>query len=125
MEQKLSSPNWFSRLAVAVAGLLGATGVTAAAGASHGGDSQILGSLALIALTQAPAILALGLLGGGRFLNLATAIIGLGALLFSADLATRHFTDARLFPMSAPIGGTAMIIGWLLLIPAGLAGWRR
>jgi uncharacterized membrane protein YgdD (TMEM256/DUF423 family) len=46
--------------------------------------------------------------------------IGAGALLFSADLAVRHFTGHGLFPMSAPIGGSAMILGWALLVPAAV-----
>ena len=113
---------WFNRLAIAVAGILGAAGVAAAAGATHTGDQAILGPLALIALTQAPAVLALGLFAGsGRIVRPATALIGLGALFFSADLAARHFTGSGLFPLSAPLGGGAMIAGWVLLIPAAFA----
>jgi uncharacterized membrane protein YgdD (TMEM256/DUF423 family) len=111
----------FTRIAIVAAAILGATGVIAAAGASHADDERILGNLALIALTQAPAILALGLYAPSTLLTrIATTCIGAGALLFSADLAMRHFTAAGLFPMSAPIGGSAMILGWALLIPAGL-----
>jgi uncharacterized membrane protein YgdD (TMEM256/DUF423 family) len=61
---------WFNRLAIAVAGILGAAGVAAAVGATHTGDQAILGPLALIALTQAPAVLALGLFAGsGRIVR--------------------------------------------------------
>src|SRR5271166_4832786 len=38
-----------------------------------------------------------------------------GAAVFAADLATRAFTGARLFPFAAPIGGSAMILSWLAL----------
>ncbi|MEJ0012343.1 MAG: DUF423 domain-containing protein [Bauldia sp.] len=111
--------DWFSRLTIAVAGILGAIGIIAAAGASHAGDERILGALSLIALTQAPALLALGLLAPKQLIaRIATTLIALGALIFCADLATRHFTGAALFPMSAPIGGSAMILGWALLVPA-------
>jgi uncharacterized membrane protein YgdD (TMEM256/DUF423 family) len=111
----------FTRIAIATAGILGATGVIAAAAASHAGDERILGNLALIALTQAPAILALGLYAPATLLSrIATVCIGAGALLFSADLAVRHFTGHGLFPMSAPIGGSAMILGWALLVPAAV-----
>jgi uncharacterized membrane protein YgdD (TMEM256/DUF423 family) len=110
--------DWFSRAAIAIAGILGATGVVAAAGASHAGDERILGALSLIALTQASAILALGLLAPKQLIaRIATTLIGLGALIFCADLAMRHFTGSTLFPMSAPIGGSAMILGWALLVP--------
>jgi uncharacterized membrane protein YgdD (TMEM256/DUF423 family) len=114
-------PTTFARIAIIVAGILGAAGVIAAAGASHAGDARILGNLALIALTQAPAILALGLYAPATLLvRVATACIGAGALVFCGDLAMRHFTGAVLLPMSAPIGGSAMILGWALLVPAGV-----
>ena len=120
-----AEPDWFSRLALAVAGLLGAAGVAAAAGATHLGDPQILGSLALIALSQAPAVLGLALLAGRHWLmRIATALIGLGALAFSADLAALHFMGASPLPIMAPLGGSAMILGWLVLIPAALLGRR-
>src|SRR5690606_986905 len=72
-----------SRIGILVAGILGAAGVAAAAGASHGGDTARLGSLALIALTQAPAILALSLHGGVNWLMRAGGIVvAAGAVLF-------------------------------------------
>jgi len=115
----------YSRILLLVAGLLGAAGIAAAAAASHAGDARILGALALIALTQAPALVALALLGSGnRVLRIAAVLIALGAVLFSADLAARHFLGARLFPMSAPFGGVAMIAGWLALAVAALAPRR-
>jgi len=120
-----AAPDWFSRLAIIIAGVLGATGVAAAAGATHLGDDHILGSLSQIALTQAPAVLALGLMGGTSLLTrAATALIGLGALVFSADLAAIHFQGASPLPMAAPVGGSAMILGWLMLIPVAVL-YRR
>ena len=105
-----------TRLGIFISGVLGATGLAAAAGASHSGDTVILGSLALIALTQAPVILAVSLHAESNRLMLSAAVvIAAGAVLFCADLALRHFTGNYLFPMSAPIGGTAMIGGWALL----------
>jgi len=104
-----------------VAGVLGATGIAAAAGASHTGDAPVLGALALIALSQAPAVLALALFANrAPLLRASTVLIGFGALLFSADLAASHFLGGGLFPLSAPLGGLAMIGGWLLLVVAAL-----
>lgn len=121
----ISEPAWFSRLAIALAGVLGAVGVTAAAGATHLGDTRILGSLALIALTQAPAVLALALFAGRHWLmRLAAMLIGLGALVFSADLAALHLLGASPLPLAAPVGGSAMILGWIVLIPAAFVGRR-
>lgn len=120
------TPDLFSRLVLALAGLLGAGGVAAAAAASHAGDERVLGALALVALTHAPAVLALALHGGtGKIIRAATILIGLGALVFCLDLAARHFTGGRLFPMSAPFGGVAMIAGWLLLVLAAIVGARK
>jgi uncharacterized membrane protein YgdD (TMEM256/DUF423 family) len=108
--------DWFARSAVALAGILGAAGIAAAAGVAHTGDAQILGSVALVALTQAPALLALGLYAARSVvLRIATALIGLGALVFSADLAALHFMGASPVPVFAPAGGTAMIAGWLVM----------
>jgi uncharacterized membrane protein YgdD (TMEM256/DUF423 family) len=103
----------FARLVLALAGLLGAAGVAAAAAASHADDARIFGAIALIGLAHAPALIALSLMPRWRPLRIATAILGLGALLFILDLGVRHFAGGGLFPLSAPIGGTAMIIGWL------------
>lgn len=110
----------FDRLMLAAAGLLGAGGVAAAAASTHLGDSAILGPLALIALTQAPAVLALALFGSRSPLTrVASAAIALGALVFSLDLTLVHFTGSGI-PMAAPAGGLAMIAGWLCLVVAAV-----
>jgi uncharacterized membrane protein YgdD (TMEM256/DUF423 family) len=118
--------DWFSRLTICLAGILGAAGVAAAAGASHAGDARVLGALALIALSHAPALLAFGLSSvQGRLLRGGAVIIAVGACLFSADLAARHFLGGALFPMSAPFGGTAIIAGWLVVALGGLVSRNR
>jgi uncharacterized membrane protein YgdD (TMEM256/DUF423 family) len=120
-----NDPDWFNRLALFLAGILGAVGTAAAAGASHAGDERILGALALVALAHAPALLALGLLPAkGWLFRIGALVIGAGAVLFCADLAARHFWGAALFPMSAPFGGTAIIAGWLIVALAGLVARR-
>lgn len=111
-------------IALIVAGLLGASGVAAAAASSHAG-ADLLGPYALIALTHAPALLALGLVAQTRVLSVAMLILALGAILFCADLAARHFASHGLFPMAAPIGGMLLIAGWLAVALAGLATPRK
>lgn len=109
------------RILVVVAGLLGAAGVAAAAASSHGDDARTLGALALIALTQAPALLAIGLSANpSPTLRIGGAVIAAGAILFCADLAARHIGGTALFPMSAPVGGTAIIAGWLVVALSAL-----
>jgi uncharacterized membrane protein YgdD (TMEM256/DUF423 family) len=113
------SADWFTRLALFLAGLLGAAGVAAAAAATHQGG-VLLGPLSLVAMTQAPALLAVGLSGVTALgLRAGAAAIGLGALLFCADLGAKHF-GAALFPYAAPIGGSAMIAGWAVVGVSGL-----
>lgn len=119
------SPEIFRRIVVIVAALLGAAGVAAAAGATHSGDQALLGPLALIALTHAPVLIALAAFQPAyRFLPHAIVIIAFGAILFSIDLAVRHFTGAPFFPHAAPIGGTALIAGWLVLGASAVIGRR-
>ena len=120
-----SRPDAFNRLILFLAGLLGAAGVGAAAAATHGGDQALMGPLSLVALSHAPVLVALALFAGTRLLSLAALLLAAGAILFSADLAMRHFTGNAIVAMAAPAGGVIMILGWLTLAVAGLAGWRR
>jgi uncharacterized membrane protein YgdD (TMEM256/DUF423 family) len=119
------SPEIFRRIVVIIAALLGAAGVAAAAGATHSGDQALLGPLALVALAHAPALLALAACQPPfRFQPHAMVIVAFGAILFCLDLAVRHFTGAPFFPHAAPIGGTALIAGWLVLAASAAIGQR-
>jgi uncharacterized membrane protein YgdD (TMEM256/DUF423 family) len=117
----------------ALSALMGASGVMTAAAATHAGGGQT-GELAQIAayflILHAAALLGIVACAhsyaerpsfAGALL-IAGAWLGLATILFSGDLATRAFSGARLFPMAAPIGGSAMILGWLAL--AGAFVWR-
>lgn len=112
------------RLTLAAAGLVGAIGVASAAAASHGGESRNLGAIAAICLAHGPALLALALAGRGRLLAWAGVPLALGTVIFAADLGIREWLGHGLLPGAAPLGGVAMIGGWLALIVAG-ATWRR
>ena len=112
------------------AGLLGACGVAAAAAAAHLPGAGSLGSVALILLVHAAALPGLTARAAensaGARLRLAAALaIALGAALFSADVTLLTLRGARLFPFAAPIGGTTMILGWLIAGAAGLADLLR
>jgi uncharacterized membrane protein YgdD (TMEM256/DUF423 family) len=103
------------RVTLGVAGLLGASGVAAAAASSHAG-AALLAPLALIALTHAPVLVALALHGPiGALGSAPQLLLAVGAVLFCIDLATRYFLGTGLFPLSAPLGGGVMILGWLAL----------
>lgn len=118
---------WLTILSTLLAGILGAAGTVGAALAAHGGDPRLLGTAAAMALVHAPAILALGLAGGGRIASplVPVAALGLGVLLFSGDLAARAYLAASLFPGAAPTGGTLVILGWLSVAVLGLVGSGR
>ncbi|AHK45181.1 MULTISPECIES: DUF423 domain-containing protein [Ensifer] len=97
-----------------VAGLMGIAGVVSAAAASHGTDPRLLAEISAMCLAHAPALVALyAAWPSFRTAPVAALLIAFGTALFSADLAMRHVTGQGLFPMSAPLGGTTIMAGWL------------
>ncbi len=119
---------------MAAAGLAGAAGVIEAAAAAHGVADPRLATSANFLMLDAAASMAIGAFalsaarGRSWFLAAATILLG-GGLLFCADLSLRVFAAQRLFPFAAPLGGTLMIIGWLVAaataIGCSLSGQRR
>jgi uncharacterized membrane protein YgdD (TMEM256/DUF423 family) len=111
----------FSRATLAIGGLVGALGIVTAAAASHGQDARLLGAASSICLAHGPVLVALGLFGlRTRLLTSAAALLVLGTVVFAGDLLVRQFMGAALFPQAAPLGGLAMIGGWLALAIAGI-----
>ncbi|AWN34695.1 DUF423 domain-containing protein [Methylobacterium radiodurans] len=118
------------RLIVALAALAGGLGVAASAAAAHGTGTDALKTAAQFLLFHAPAILALAALGGAGLTRalptrLAALLLLAGLCLFSGDLALRALYTRPLFPMAAPIGGTALMAGWLAAALAALIPTRR
>jgi uncharacterized membrane protein YgdD (TMEM256/DUF423 family) len=106
------------------AGLAGAAGVALAAAGAHGTALSNLTPAAQFLLMHAAAALAIVAIAlravhPSGFL-VAGLILLVGVTLFSGDISVRTFFDHRLFPMAAPTGGTAMILGWLVLAGAGV-----
>ena len=113
--------NAWSNALVVVAGLFGAAGVAAAALAAHGKGGPDLSIAANFLLLHAAALCAIALSSqraAAPFL-LAATVLAIGTLLFCGDLAARALLDGGLFPMAAPTGGVAMILGWLFVAGAG------
>ena len=113
----------------ALSALMGAGGVALAAAATHTGGGQLGQTAATFLILHAAALLGLTACIRAfaeaafvRALLLAGAGLGLGTIIFSADLAARAFAGARLFPMAAPIGGSLMILGWLALAAVFIFG---
>lgn len=110
------------RWMVLVAGLLGASGVIAAAASAHGGGpAGLLSTASAMSLAHAPVILAIALAGHRlRLSTLAAILLSAGCILFCGDLWYHAYFGSRLFPMAAPTGGTAMIAGWLVVVISAL-----
>jgi uncharacterized membrane protein YgdD (TMEM256/DUF423 family) len=115
------------RLTVAIAGLFGALATAGAALAAHGRvEGSFLAIAAAVAFVHAPALLALGLAGSGlRLRALPVALMTLGTLLFSGDLASRALLGGRAFVNAAPTGGSLLILGWLSLVVLAFLPARR
>lgn len=108
------SHSGFRATTLFVAGLMGLTGVVSAAAASHGDDPRLLAGISAMSLAHAPALVALyAAWPHFRTAAVAALLIAAGTALFSADLAMRHVAGHGLFPMSAPLGGTTIMAGWL------------
>ncbi len=67
---------------------------------------------------HAAALLACGLMGRtGTVPRASAACFGLGALLFSGSLYAMALGAPRWLGMVTPVGGTAFLLGWALLLP--------
>lgn len=116
------------RIAVVLAGLMGAAGVALAAASAHQPDASRLASASSMLLFHASAVIGAVLLTGHGIARRGpglTATLGfiVGAALFAGDLAMRQYAGHGLFTMAAPTGGTLLILSWLVLAVAAL--WPR
>ena len=116
-------PSDAHRLLVFLGGLAGAAGVGLSAAAAHAGGAN-LGTAASFLLVHAPALLAIGWLGGRVAAFGGYGLAG-GLLLFCGDLVLRDLAGHRLFPFAAPAGGTLLIAAWLTLAGSAFAGPPR
>lgn len=106
------------RAALLLAGLCGAFGVVSLALSAHSQASPLLATAAQMLLFHAPVLLGIGILSQIRnvlLLPLVLMLLTAGLCLFCGDLFMRAFAGLRLFSMSAPIGGSLVILSWLTL----------
>jgi uncharacterized membrane protein YgdD (TMEM256/DUF423 family) len=61
-----------------------------------------------------------GLAPGWRALG--AGVLGVGLVLFPGSLYLQAMTGAPPFPGSAPIGGSALILGWIIVAVAAFRG---
>ena len=105
--------DWFNRLALFLAGVLGARG-------RRGGLRHGPGGLQGVSPPPDPRQLAFGLVSPtSTGLRAGALVVGLGALS-SLPTSPSATSRAAFFPYAAPIGGTAMIAGWAIIRVAGL-----
>ena len=122
------------RLMLAAAGLMGATGVAAAAWAQHGlasADAQhadfaliaarfaVVHAVALLALT---AVMRDGMGSGARYcLGVSAACFFGGFILFCGGLWLLAAGASPFWAHGVPVGGTLFIVGWLAILGAAAA----
>ena len=122
----------WTRFFLVAAGLFGAVGVAAGAYASHGlarlvDEVKLIEYFELAALYQlvhAVALLGLALAASYRPLHLGAVIAGLfftaGVVLFSGSLYLRVLTGLPDWGALTPLGGSAFILGWLVIATTGV-----
>ena len=115
---------------IAIAAIFGLLSVIAGAAGTHALrdtlDASALRTFETAARFQmyhALALLAVGLLAmrwQTRWLTAATALFGLGTLLFSGSLYILALSGIGIFGAIAPVGGLCLMAGWASLIAAAL-----
>lgn len=107
------------------AGLAGAAGVGLAAAAAHKVDSPALGTAATMLTLHAAAalgIFAVSLRAAWTKLWRTVALLMLlAASLFTGEIAYHTFSNDASFQMLAPVGGSLMIISWMLVACLAIA----
>lgn len=104
-----------NRLFAGLGGLFGAAGIAAYAAAAHSASGH-MATIAPILFIHAPAFLALSPLAKfSRAAYFGGFILVLGLLFFIGDLVSRDVTGDRLFAFAAPLGGSLLILGWLVV----------
>lgn len=122
-DQDLRAPAWHraGALLIAGAGLAGAAGVALGAAAAHRVDSPALVTASTILMIHAVAVLVLATLPGRGFRRAGIFMLAAVAL-FSGDIALHTLAGSHIFPYAAPIGGSSLILSWLVVAGLGIAG---
>ena len=115
---------------IAIAATFGLLSVIAGAAGTHAlrdtldaGALRTFETAARFQMYHALTLLAVGLLAmrwQTRWLTAATALFGLGTLLFSGSLYILALSGIGIFGAVAPVGGLCLMAGWASLIAAAL-----
>lgn len=110
---------------VLLGAILGAAGTALDAAAAHAPAFAGLQHVAMLMILHGVALVSLGLHGqGNRPIKLGGVALAMGIGLFALELTFYTLKAKHLLPYAAPIGGSLMIAGWLL-VALGAFGWRR
>ena len=101
------------------AGLAGAAGVALGAAAAHRVDSPALVTASTILMIHAVAVLVLATLPSRGF-HRAGMFMLVAVALFSGDIALHTLAGSHIFPYAAPIGGSSLILSWLVVAGLGI-----
>jgi uncharacterized membrane protein YgdD (TMEM256/DUF423 family) len=116
------------RILIILAAVMGADGVMLAAASVHQADATRLASASSMLLFHSSAVLAVVALAERGIIHIGVGITAawgfvIAAALFAGDLTLRQYAGHSLFPFAAPVGGTLLILSWLVLAVA--AAWPR
>jgi uncharacterized membrane protein YgdD (TMEM256/DUF423 family) len=116
------------RILIILAGVMGADGVILAAASVHQADATRLASASSMLLFHSSAVLAVVALAERGIIHIGIGVAAawgfvIAAALFAGDLTLRQYAGHSLFPFAAPVGGTLLILSWLVLAVA--AAWPR
>ncbi|WP_271893301.1 DUF423 domain-containing protein [Candidatus Phyllobacterium onerii] len=104
-----------NRVFAGLGGLFGAAGIAAYAAAAHSAEGH-MATIAPILFIHAPAFLALSLLAKvSRPAYFGAWVLVVGLFFFIGDLISRDAIGDRLFPFAAPLGGSLLILGWVII----------
>ncbi|MFA6964172.1 DUF423 domain-containing protein [Bosea sp. (in: a-proteobacteria)] len=112
-----------------LAALMGLSGVALLAAAAHVTGTTNVQTAGQMLMFHAPLVFGATAARKAGFLadllaRIALSLIIAGVALFASDLSRRGFYSEALFPRAAPIGGFAMLGGWLLLALSALFARR-
>lgn len=116
------------RIWIILAGLMGAEAVIGGALSAHMDMDQdsrkLIDKAVQYEMWHALALLGVGILAHekSRILTISGILFLAGISLFCGTLYLKGFWQISLFPMSAPLGGTCLILGWIAL---AVYGFRR
>lgn len=119
---------------IILAALLGMTGVALGAFGAHGLEDTLIendrvdtfNTASRYHMYHALALLALAWMATRRpspWVNRAAVMLMLGTLLFSGSLYVLAIADLGIMGAVAPLGGTALIVGWALMAWAAWRDW--